>query len=137
MRLAITISALGLVLAGCAVSAATYQSGQSSQERADRELADALKGRVAGAPQSCISALMGTDSQIVDSRTVLYRQGAKLWRNDLEGGCPGLNSSDTLIIDTHGSQFCRLDTIRVRELGSAVAERSCRLGKFTPYTKMK
>ena len=132
MRIATLLGALALT--GCMASADPYQDRQA---RAERELADALKGRVAGEPTSCINSMMGNGPQIIDSRTILYRQGAKVWRNDLDGGCPGLDPGDTLIVEIHGSQLCRLDTIRVREPGSSIPGPSCRLGKFTPYTKPK
>lgn len=132
MRMAVTIGALAL--AGCAANADTRQDKPT---RAERALADALKDRVAGEPQNCISSMMGNGPQIIDSRTILYRQGARVWRNDLDGGCPGLDPGDTLIVEIHGSQICRLDTIRVREPGSSIPGPSCRLGKFTPYTKPK
>jgi hypothetical protein len=133
MRIAILMGALAL--AGCAANADPYQNRK--QERAERALADALKDRVAGEPTNCISAMINSGPQIVDADTLLYRQGGKVWRNDLAGGCPGLDPNDTLIVEIHGSQLCRMDTIRVREPGSSIPGPSCRLGKFTPYTKAK
>ena len=132
MRIAMMAGALALT--GCVASADTHHGGQ---DRAERALSDALKGRVAGKPEDCISSMLGTGPEIVDSRTLLYHQGSRVWRNDLEGGCPGLDPSDTLILETHGSQLCRLDTIRVMEPGSSISGRSCRLGMFTPYKKVK
>lgn len=133
MRMAIVFGALAL--AGCAANADTYQDRKS--QRAERALADALKDRVAGQPTDCISSIGYNGPEIIDANTLIYRQGGKVWRNDLDGGCPGLDANDTLIFELHGSQLCRLDTVRVREPGSSIPGPSCRLGKFTPYTKAK
>ncbi|WP_066800913.1 DUF6491 family protein [Sphingomonas soli] len=133
MRTAIILGALAL--AGCAAQADPAQSRK--QERAERELAKALEGRVAGEPTDCISSMGSNGPQIIDANTLLYRQGSRVWRNDLDGGCPGLDPGDTLIIEVHGSQLCRRDMIRVREPGSSILGPSCSLGKFTPYTKAK
>lgn len=133
MRILAVLGALAL--AGCVTNAEPHQG--RAQERAERALADALKGRVAGEPTNCISTTIGDGPQIIDSRTLIYRQGSRVWRNDLDGGCPGLDPNDTLIIERHGSQLCKLDTIRVLQPGSSIPGPTCWLGKFTPYTKVK
>ena len=132
MRAIVTIGALAL--AGCVASA---ESASGSQDRAARELADALKGRVAGASEDCISASATSGPQIIDAQTLLYRQGGKLWRNDLEAGCPGLDPGDTLVIEIHGSELCRNDLFYVREYGSSIPGPHCRLGSFIEYGKPK
>ena len=123
-----------LALSGCAMSAGDRGS-YGSQERAARELADALKGRVAGEPQDCISASSTSGPQIIDERTLIYRDVGKVWRNDLESSCPGLDPGDTLVVVLHGSQMCRRDLFHVREYGSSIPGPRCQLGKFTPYRK--
>lgn len=95
---------------------------------------DPLAGRVAGKPVDCVdqSRLGGPD--IVDSRTILYRQSLKrIWRNDLSAACPNLRPMTTLIIDVYGSQLCDGDRFRAREPNSIIPGPYCRLGKFTPY----
>ncbi|MBN8813902.1 MAG: hypothetical protein J0J06_00480 [Sphingomonas sp.] len=95
---------------------------------------DPLAGRVAGAPVDCVdqARIMGPD--IIDNRTILYRQSLKrIWRNDLEGTCPGLRPTATLIVEVFGSQLCRNDRFRAQEPGSIIPGPYCRLGKFTPY----
>ena len=126
--------ALGaLVLATCTASAAVQDGGVS---RADRELAEALKDRVAGEPVDCIS-LSGVDGpQIIDKDTLLYREtGRTVWRNELPATCPGLSNGDTLIVEVHGSQLCRNDHFRALTPGASIPSGVCRFGKFTPYRK--
>lgn len=95
---------------------------------------DPLAGRIAGAAVDCVdqSRLGGPD--IVDNRTILYRQSlGRIWRNDLPAACPGLRPNTTLIVQIYGSQLCRNDNFQTRDAGSIVNGPLCRLGKFTPY----
>jgi hypothetical protein len=133
MRLAIIIGIGAAALAGCT---ANSQYEQSRQARAERELGEALKGRVAGAPQDCISTFGTSGPQIIDGRTVLYREtGRRIWRNDLGAECPGLDPYATLIVEVHGSQICRNDRFRAVDPGSRIPGAYCLFGKFTPYEK--
>ena len=132
MRLAI-ITALGAAaLAGCA---ANGEFQQSQRARADRELADALKDRVAGEPVDCVSTPGLDGPQIIDRKTILYRSGGRLWRNELAAECPGLSPYDTIIVELHGSQICRNDHFRTIDPGSRIPGATCLFGKFTPYSR--
>lgn len=132
MRMAVMIGALAL---GCSAASADTQS--KAQMRADRDLAKALDGRVAGKPQDCISSMGTNGPQIIDQRTILYRQGGKVWRNDLPDSCPGLDDDDLLVIELWGSQMCRNDRFHANDRLSRIPGTSCRLGSFTPYVKVK
>jgi len=119
-----------LILAGCAAPGA--QGPTRDQEELSRELA----GRVAGAPERCISATPASAGlTIVDKRTLTYRQGGTIWVNRLESECPGLRPLDTLIVEVQGSQYCRLDRFRSVSGGSTIAGPTCFLGDFTPYRR--
>ncbi|HEX8301508.1 DUF6491 family protein [Sphingomonas sp.] len=131
MRIGAILGAIAL--AGCAAASADSQSGR--QAKTERELAEALKGRVAGKPQSCISATGADGPRVIDQRTLLYRDGRRIWRNDLPANCPGLDDDDLLIVEIHGSQICRHDRFRANPRGSVVPGPYCTLGSFTPYTK--
>jgi hypothetical protein len=122
-----------VALVGCTASA-EMPAGQST--RAERELAHELAGRTAGTPTDCISASNSDGPQIIDNRTILYRQvGRTVWRNDLEAACPSLAPMNTIIIELHGGQICRHDRFRVLEPGSTIPSGYCMMGKFTPYRK--
>lgn len=121
-----------LMLAGCTPSA---ELAASDQARAARDLAAALKDRVPGTPVDCITPGMSDGPQIIDRDTVLYRQGARVFRNELASECPALSPMDTLIVEMRGSQLCRNDMFRVLRPGSTIPSAYCRFGKFTPYTR--
>jgi hypothetical protein len=129
----VLVVAGALALAGCTGSNAVSQSRQA---RADAELADALKGRVAGEPVTCISTVGVTRGpQIIDRKTILYRDGRRIWRNTLETECPRLEPLNTIVIELYGSQMCQNDRFRMVEPGLSIPGPYCRLGKFVPYTK--
>lgn len=66
--------------------------------------------------------------------------GGGRYRNDLQGGCPGVeraNGSEIVEIDLDGAHLCANDRVRVydpveaKAVGSGAFAR-CRLGAFTP-----
>ena len=131
MRRVIMLAALAL--AGCTGNAALQASRQAE---AQRDLDDALKGRVAGKPQDCLFSPSSVNGpQIVDQATILYRDGKRVWRNDLTAACPSLDQDDILVVEMHGSQICKNDLFRPVDRGSQIPGAYCRFGQFTPYTK--
>jgi hypothetical protein len=132
MRNAIILGAAALALAGCT---GDTRMGETSQARAQRDLAEALKGRVAGTPTDCISDTQVDGPQIIDERTLLYREGRRVWRAELASACPGLDPYDTVVVELHGSQLCRNDQFRAVSPGSHIPGPYCRFARFTPYTE--
>lgn len=130
MRLAIMIGAA--LLGGCAASA---EQSASRQAEADRDLAKAIGDRKPGKPQDCINSTTNDGPQIIDKKTVIYRQGQRVFVNTLVAECPNLSSYNTMVVELHGSQICRNDQFRVIEPGSAIPGAYCRFGKFMPYSK--
>jgi hypothetical protein len=119
-----------LLLGACAAPEAAGPTRES--ETLQRDLA----GRTAGPPQSCIPALNSAQSlRIVDAHTIVYESGRALWVNPLDGDCPGMRPMDALIVDVHGSQYCRGDRFRPVSTGSTIPGPTCVLGDFTPYRK--
>jgi hypothetical protein len=128
----LTIGAL--LFAGCTASA---EQSASRQAEAARNLAKAIGDRQAGKPTDCINSNSNDGPQIIDRKTVIYRQGQRVWVNTLEAECPGLEPFNTMIVELHGSQICRNDQFRILEPGSHIPGAYCRFGKFTPYSKPK
>jgi hypothetical protein len=123
-----------LALAGCTASA---EQAAQADAKANQDLLKAIGDRVPGAPRDCISASSSDGPQIIDNKTVLYRQAGRVWRNDLVYECPGLEPLKTMIVELHGSQVCRNDQFRTIDPGSHIPGAFCRFGKFTPYDKPK
>lgn len=102
----------------------------------DETLESVLAGRVAGKPVDCVDKSRIDGPQIIDAKTLIYREsGRRIWRNDLIGECPGLSPMDTLVVDIFGGQLCRNDHFRALTPGTRIPGPICRLGKFTPYDK--
>ncbi|OAN63926.1 hypothetical protein A7X12_18520 [Sphingomonas sp. TDK1] len=96
-----------------------------------------MGNRVPGKPQDCINPTFTDGPQIIDRRTLIYRQGATLYRNDLVSECPSLAPLTTVIVEMRGSQLCRNDLFRVLTPGTSIPGAYCRMGTFTPYTRAK
>ena len=99
------------------------------------ELSGRLAGRTAGEPRSCISATAGRSLTVIARGAIGYRSGDTLWVNRLGSGCSGMDPLDTLIVETHGSQYCRGDHVRAIEPGRSIAGPVCILGDFVPYER--
>ena len=112
-------------LAGCAAIEQREDEGAELQRQ--------LAGRSAGEAQSCVPITQASTLQIIDSRTIAYRTGSTIYVNRLSTDCPGMRPFNTLVVETHGSQYCRLDRVRALEPGSSIPGPICPLGDFIPY----
>lgn len=100
---------------------------------------DPLAGRTAGAPVDCMDLRSGVGPDVVDPRTILYRESSRrVWRAEIaEGSCPSLRPLTTLIVEVHGTQLCRGDRFRTIDGGDVVPGPYCRFGRFTPYLRVR
>lgn len=126
MRLMLPIA--GIALAGCHPSAL-------SPGTAGDPFARELAGRVAGAPQSCISTQPNQNIRVIDSATVAYEVGSTLWINRLQRSCPSLSPHNNLIVERSGGELCRGDRIRGHEPGASIPGPSCNLQHWVPYRR--
>jgi hypothetical protein len=119
-----------LLAAGCA---ATGTGDAPSRDQL--ALTEDLAGRTAGAPQACVPIRQSQSMQIVDRQTLVYRDSDTIWVNRLGADCPGMRPLSTLIIEAHGSQYCRGDRVRAVETQSAIPGPTCVLRDFVPYRR--
>lgn len=120
------------LIASCGLAAGTEAP---RSERAQTRLTRALEGKVAGPPQRCISPFARNEQEIVDQRTILFKNGRNLvYRNDPEGGCQGLDQSRAIIVTSISGDYCRGDIIRVLDQTSGNLVGSCAFSDFIPYT---
>lgn len=133
MRIAITALASLTLLGLVPAQAATDRSG-----RAAAELAKALEGRVAGKPVDCLNLRDIQSTQIIDRTAILYEtRGGTIYVNKPDGGARSLDKWDVLVTDTHSSQLCDLDIVRLFDTGSHMQSGFVNLGEFVPYRKAK
>lgn len=133
-RIALPLSALAL-LAGCAAS--PEPEAQLTPKQAER-LAKLLDGKEPGKPESCVPASRASRlTAISDDVLVLPVNRHLVYRNDLNGTCRGLARGDILVLELHGSQYCRGDMARVVSPMSGFMGAVCSLGDFVPYRTPK
>lgn len=122
------------LLAACAPMDSTPTPLTDKQSTA---LSTQLAGKVAGAPQRCISDWNADRMIRISDDILLYRvSGNLVYENRLRGGCPGLaRDNDIIVTEQFGSQKCRGDLLRLVDRTSGIPGPVCSLGEFVPYRK--
>jgi hypothetical protein len=100
------------------------------------DLAQTLAGRVAGRPQSCVPVQSPSNLRVIDAATLGYGSGQTIYINQLGGPCPGVRELSTIIIEVHGSEYCRGDHFRAVEVAGAIPGPICVLGDWVPYRRL-
>jgi len=107
---------------------------ETAAERGEAKFAELTEGRIAGEPQSCITATRSRDIDVIENVGLTYRDGDTLWIARANNP-NALRRSDVPIIDRFGSQLCRQDVIRTIDRYSQFTTGSVFLDDFVPYTK--
>ena len=120
------IIVIGLVaaLAGCTAPPPSASSAAIPE----------LAGRTAGAPARCVTFGQRDGLHIAGPHTLTYRDGRTIWVNNVPQ-CSTLRTSDILVLEPVGSQYCRGDFVRTRDNVTLLPGPGCRLNDFVPYTK--
>ena len=124
------------LLAAAAIAASPAATAREKLAPED-QLAKLLDGRVAGAPQDCISLLSARSSQIIDKTAIVYKSGNTYWVNRPRGGAESLDDNDILVTKTTGSQLCSIDTVQLHDRTSHFYSGFVSLGEFVPYRRPK
>ena len=129
--LMIAAAAAATTLAACeTVDSQPTQRSARAQQNFDK----ALAGKVAGKPESCLPLYRSNDMTVSDDDTIVYRDGRTTYVNQPLGGCNNLgNGSYALVTRSTGSQLCRGDIAKVRDMTAGITVGSCALGDFVPY----
>jgi hypothetical protein len=122
---------VGLILVGAADPA----GGPRSPE-AQAKLDKWLEGRVAGETRKCVTANILTNAIGIDDRTMLFRDGPRIWRNELRASleCGKLGKQAFIHTESAANRICNGQQLEFEDGGITGA---CVLGDFTPYTKAK
>jgi hypothetical protein len=127
MRVPLIIMAA--LLATGAAQAATDRSPEA-------RLAKAIEGRVEGAPVDCLNQRDIRSTQIIDGIGIIYEtSGRRLYVNRPTSGASSLRWGQVLVTDTHSSQLCSIDIVRLYDTSSRIQSGFLGLGKFVPYDK--
>lgn len=128
---------LGLSAAAMLAACSTAPVEPTRSARAQKELADALAGRVAGKPVSCLPNYRANDMQIIDDWTILFRDGRTIYVQNPRGGCPGIgNRRNVLVTRLWGTnQLCSGDISHLVDPASGIGGGACVFSEFVPYTR--
>lgn len=127
---------LGIALAGAALLAGAASAQAKPRATGEERLEKLLEGRVPGTPVSCISRADRDDMRIVDKTAIVYGSGRTIYVNRPRH--PGnLDSDDILVTRTHGSQLCKLDSVRLLDRTSQVYSGFVMLEDFVPYRRVE
>jgi hypothetical protein len=103
----------------------------------EAELADELKGRVAGEPVSCINLSNIRSVRIVDRTAIIYDAGRVLYVNRPRSGARSLDRWDTLVTRLHSSRLCRPEVVHLYDSASRFETGAVFLGDFIPYRRVR
>ena len=120
-----------LIMAALLATGASAKTDRSPEA----QLARAIEGRVAGPPVDCINLRDIRSTQIIDNTAIVYDTGRKLYVNHPRSGAQSLHWGRILVTDTHSSELCSIDIVKLYDSGSRIQAGFVGLGKFVPYEK--
>jgi len=122
-----------VVLAACS----TTPVQEVRSPRAQKELADALAGRVAGKPVSCLPSYRADNMQIIDDWTILFKDGRTTYLQNPRGGCPGIGSRRNILVTRlfGTNRLCSGDISHLLDPVSGIQGGACVFSEFVPYTR--
>lgn len=125
------------VIGGVLLAASLPVAAAKPKLDAEAKIAKALDGRVAGNAVDCIPLRQIQSTQIFDKTAILYKSGSTWYLNRPDSGANFLDRDDVLVTDTHSTDLCSIDIVRLLDSGSRFPGGTLGLGKFVPYKKPK
>ena len=123
---ALAVSALAIT--GTVAEAREKKTGEE-------KLAELLKDRVPGKPESCISTGRSDNLRVIDDTAIVYDAGKTIWVNTTRNP-KDLDWNDTLVIKrTNAMRLCKLDQVTTVDQGSGFFNGVIFLEDFVPYRK--
>ncbi|MDP8995169.1 MAG: hypothetical protein M3N07_09360 [Pseudomonadota bacterium] len=102
----------------------------------DSSLAEALAGRTAGDPVSCVRQRDLRNSRAYGDGTILFDgPGSTVYVNNTRDSCPTIRPWHAIRYRTIGTNVCAGELIRVLDPQTGVEYGGCTLGEFTPYRR--
>jgi len=129
-------SAIHLAAAAAVLAAAPALAQSDRAARAQAELAKEIEGRTAGEPVKCLNLRDIRSTRIIDRTAIVYEMtGGLIYVNTPKGGANSLDKWDVLVTDTHSSQLCDIDVVKLYDASSRMSSGFVNLGPFIPYRK--
>lgn len=125
-------------LAAFLAALAAVTAASAARLTPDEQLAKAIEGRVAGEPVKCIHLRDIRGTRVIDKTAIVYDTlGPTLYVNRPAAGAAFLRDDMILVTDTHSSELCNIDIVKLMDPGSKMLSGTVGLGDFVPYTKPK
>jgi hypothetical protein len=103
--------------------------------RGEADLTRIIAGRVAGPPVDCIQQHAIDSAEVIDGTAIVYRDGNRLYVNRPASAAESLDRDEILVTNTHTSELCSVDVVRLIDGTSRFEWGFVGLGKFVPYVK--
>lgn len=119
------------MIGGCVGQPTAYRDPSG-----DARLAQALAGKVAGAPVACLPTYRSNQMEVIDRDTIVYRDGRTSYVQHTNGYCypDGPRGGYYLVTRSIGSSgLCRGDIAQVVDSSSQAFAGSCSFNAFIPY----
>ena len=128
---------ISIALLGASLLAATAMPAVAAAPRdGEAELAKAITGRTAGKPVDCIYLRDIRASKIIDKTAIVYEMNnGVIYVNRPRSGASSLDWTNVMITDTHSSQLCSIDTVKLYDTGVRMSTGWVGLGDFVPYPR--
>ena len=128
-----------LIIAGSMLISVQAPAEPARSLQAQAYLDQLLMDRVPGEPKRCLKLDQIRSPIGIDDNTLLFRDGPRIWRNDLQGGsgCSNLAGKKSLTSFDRPVQICKGDRLYVIDLTDGNQTGGCVLGEFTVYNKQK
>jgi hypothetical protein len=124
------------LLAAVLAASLSAAAGAAAKPDPEAKLAQALSGRIAGAPVDCVNLRDIRSSKIIDGTAILYEAaGGTIYVNRPDAGRESLNGWDVLVTKTHSSRLCSIDVVHLYDTAARMQTGSVFLGEFVPYRK--
>jgi len=136
LRISMLLATGAILLLGSG-SAASEQATHSP--KAQKELSQALAGRVAGPPVDCIRDFRGDRRmKVIDDWTIIFRAGGVVYVQNPPGGCQNLNRPTSSLVTRMAGRdrLCSGEIHLVVDSTSGISRGSCAFGPFVPYRKV-
>jgi hypothetical protein len=130
------MKATRLILAASLATLAVATVATAARPSPDEQLAKAIEGRIAGDPVKCIHLRDIRSTRVIDRTAIVYDTvGPTIYVNRPAAGAAFLRDDLILVTDTHSSELCNIDIVKLMDPGSKMISGSVGLGNFVPYTK--
>lgn len=121
--------------AGALMVATTPAQAETRQERSEARLAERLEGRVAGEPQSCITAYHSNRLEVMPHVGLVYETGDTIYVARAQNP-RHLSYNDIPVFERASSRLCKMDVIRTVDRSTQFTTGALFLENFVPYTKV-